>query len=317
MKKTTTFIAAAIAAIFVSCKKEDPDMIQFVLDDNLSFDKVELVESVNANVTITASRNIDKFSLAFSLGDINSIVNQHIGIAGNKGLNGKSPVFDLIEDPTAVSYLQDLGIQAGTLIRGAEIVSFNLSTVLLALIKGQPVENDATFSVEIKVTDQGGFSASRTVKFHFTSAPEITWPRNTAFSTLNLDRQVRDPEGTELYKLSVKAPGKIASLVISLDESTADNKLSTWIVNRVTPVKPVIDLIDDPLASNEFKDWFPTRDALKGAEKATLNFLFVNKNLPDFSDKESLNTFTITVTDRFGKKAEVQAVFHVPAKTSL
>lgn len=306
MKKSALLIAAAVAALFVSCKKEDPDRIKFALDGNVSFEKVELVESVSANVTVSAPRKIEALSLAFNLGDINSIVNQHIGIAGNKGLNGKSPVFDLIEDQTVASYLQGLGIQVGELLRGEGNVTFNLSTIMLALVQGQPIENNTTFSVEIRVKDQGGFSASHSVRFHFTGAPEITWAKNPDFTTAVIDPLF--PQVGNYYVVSVWAPGKVKELTITLDEAMSDPVLKQWILNMVTGNRAVIDLVADPMAIDAFKDYFPKN--VSGQEKVSLDFRFMSANVYQFTNGVT-SKFTISVTDKYGKKSEAVLTFRI------
>lgn len=306
MKKTAVLIAAALTALFVSCKKEDPDKIQFALDGNLNFERVELVESVNANVTVSAPRKIESLSLAFSLGDINSIVNQHIGIAVNKGWSSKSPVFDLIEDKTVISYLESLGVPVGAMIRGEESFTFNLSTIMLALVEGQPIQNNATFSVEIRVTDQGGFSASRSVKFHFTSAPEISWAKNPDFGTVVIDPSISAVNN--YYVVSIWAPGKVKELTIALDEAASDPVLKQWVVNMVSGNKAVIDLVNDPVAINAFKMYFQT--SVSGQERVSLDFSFMDVNVYQLTNG-STSKFTINVTDTYGKKSEAALTFRI------
>jgi hypothetical protein len=316
MKKIALLLAACAAALCVSCKKEevDPERIQFRIDGDGSFARIELAESVDAQLVVSAPRGIDELCISLALGGFNSIANQHIGIEANKGTEKKNAVFDLIKDLKVISYVQGLGVEAGTDLAGAKNVTLDVKKVIMALLEWQPVENDRTFTVSVGVQDKSGSVDNATMNFHYTSAPEITWPKNPAFSVINLDRMGSESGGSDLYKIAVRAPGKIATLVISLDEKTADAELKRWIVNRVTGDQAVISLHDDLFASEKFKYWFPTKTQLVGAEVASLNFVFVSENLPDYTDNETTNVFTITVTDSFGKEAQAQAKFHVPAK---
>lgn len=315
MKKIAILLAACVAALCVSCKKaEDPERIQFRIDGDGSFARIELAESVNARLVAEAPRKISDLYLSMGLGEYNSIANQYIGIESNKGTAKKNSVFDLIRDPKAIAFVKALGVEAGADLAGQTSVTLDVKKVIMALLEGQPIQNDQTFAAIVGVQDQTGAVDNANLTFHFTSAPEISWPKNPNFETVNLDRMKREPEGSDLFRIAVRAPGKIASLVISLDEKTADPGLKKWVVNRVSGTRPIISLHDDLYASENFKNWFPTKAQLLGAEVAALNFIFVSENVPDYSADETTNIFTITVTDSFGKKAEAQAKFHVPAE---
>lgn len=309
MRTRILIIAAAAAALFVSCKKEDPDKISFAIEGDASFEKIELVESVDATVTVNAPGKLKELTLAFNLGDINSIVNQHIGIAANKGLGSKRPVFDLIGDATVVTFLQGMGIQAGASLEGEESYSFPLSRLMLALVNGQPIENNTTFSVDIIVKDQGGRSASRTAKFHFTSAPVINWKENPDFGTVTINPSY--PALPNYYQVAIAAPGRIRELSVTLDETSSDPKLKQWILNRVTGNHAVIDFVTDPMAIAAFSDWtLPKNTIIKGAEKVTLDFRFMESNLYDFTGGIT-DTFTLSVTDSYGKQTQAVLKFRI------
>lgn len=314
MKKSVLIIAAALAACFISCKKEDPDQIQVSVTGDGTASRIELAESVNAPVVVKAPRKIGAISLSMDLGGFNSIANQHIGITQNKSVGSKNAVFDLVSDTKVVAFLKGLGLDAGEGLIGRESLSLDIKKVILNLLQDQVVENDRTFTVYLEAKDQEGFQVSVPLNFHFTSAPEITWPMNPEFNAINFNRQAgygKEQEG--LFRLQVTAPGKIASLVISLNKGSADTWLVQWVKNRVTNPNPIIDPINDLTASNKFETWFSTGAKLKNADRATLNFFFINELLPDFSAVESTNIFTITVTDSFGKTAQAQAKFFIPA----
>lgn len=316
MKKSVLFITAVLAALFVSCKKEDPQRIQINVKGDGSAERIELAESVKATVEIAVPRKLAGLTLSMELGEFNTIANQYIGISMNKGTTKKNAVFDLIDDPQVIAFLQGLGVSAGKELLGGESISLDIKKVILALIKDQMVENDRTFSVRVNVVDTEGSEGSATLRFHYTSAPEIVWPENASFSTITLNRNP-SPVSGDHFKIQVYAQGKIASLVISLNEEKADPSLVRWVINRVEGDKPVISLTTDATASNYFRNWFPTLNQVKGAGSATLNFVFVEENLPEFTDKESLNEFTITVTDNFGKTVQAKAPFLVPAKVKM
>ncbi len=315
MKKIAILLAACVAALCVSCKKaEDPERIQFRIDGDGSFARIELAESVNARLVAEAPRKISDLYLSMGLGEYNSIANQYIGIESNKGTAKKNSVFDLIRDPKAIAFVKALGVEAGADLAGQTSVTLDVKKVIMALLEGQPIQNDQTFAAIVGVQDQTGAVDNANLNFHFTSAPEITWPMNPEFNAINFNRQARyGKEQENLFRLQVTAPGKIASLVITLNKGTADTWLVQWVKNRVTNPNPIIDPIYDIKASENFENWFSSGAKLKDAEKATLNFFFVNELLPDFSAGESTNVFSITVTDSFGKTAQAQAKFFIPA----
>ena len=101
MKRFTLFFAACAALFCISCKKTDPDRIQFTVEGDGSFSRIELAESVNARLVISAPRKINGLTVSMALGGFNSIANQHIGIEPNKGTEKRNSVFDLINDGKA------------------------------------------------------------------------------------------------------------------------------------------------------------------------------------------------------------------------
>ena len=305
MKKIALLLAACAAVLCVSCKKaEDPNRIQFSIEGDGSLSLIELAESVNAQLVVSAPRKINALYLA----------NHHIGIEANQGTDKQNAVFDLIKDAKVVAYLRGLGIEAGESLTGRETVTIDVKKIILDLIKEQLVENNRTFSVIANVEDLEGVAANANLTFHYTSAPTIIWPGNTNFDTVTLD--LNDPLTVTQFlknsKIYISAPGKINALTVTLEDG-ADPALVRWITNRISGTKPVIDLVGDPKASSNFKEWFPTM--VKGYQEVALDFKFMSTVAPDL--KTSTNTFTLRITDALDKKAEATARFRIVEQATM
>jgi len=131
MKRFTLFFAACVALFCISCKKTDPDRIQFTVEGDGSFSRIELAESVNARLVISAPRKINGLTISMALGGFNSIANQHIGIEPNKGTEKRNSVFDLINDGKAIAYLQGLGIAAGAPLLSETSATLDIKKIIM------------------------------------------------------------------------------------------------------------------------------------------------------------------------------------------
>lgn len=292
----------SLAAVLVaSCKKTvDPDLPSISWASNAQFAQVELTEDLDGAININAPGKIQSFTMAFSLGSYGLLANPYISISANKAGSGKSPVFDIIDDASTAAFLSGLGMSAGTSLRGKTTGTVNLVSILNKLIEGQPVENNTTFSIDMKLTDEAGNSVTRVARFHFTSGPTITWPDNPDFTIVDLN-------GTAMpNKVKVNAPGHFEAFTITIEYGAAP-ELVSYIRNRTTGSSMTIDLINDEKVAESFKDYFPAGSVLAGKTDAVLDFGFLYANKYDYS--ASTNVFTVVVTDRNGKKATAQLKF--------
>ena len=228
------------------------------------------------------------------------LANPYIGVSSNKGSGKNSPVFDIIDDSTVASFLQKLGMSAGSGLRGKTVANLDLVEILESLIEGQPVQNNTNFTMRIDLKDQAGNSKSATAKFHFTSAPTFTWDANPAFSTVDLN------ESKIACKIRVTAPGKIDKLTVTL-ENGADNQLVSYIKNRTTGETTVLDLVNDEKLSQSFSTYFPSGSAVAGKTELLMDFGFMYTTMYDMG--ASTNVFTIKAVDKNGKENTVQAKF--------
>ena len=301
MKKTVFLTVLAACALLVSCKKPvNPDLPVITWASNTDFSQKELAPGLDAVVTASAPGKIQTLTIKLGLGAYGILANPYILVSANKSTGSGSPTFDLIDDTSTAAFLKTLGIQAGPSLRGKTVTEIDLEAILEALITGQPIENNTSFSMEIKLTDQAGNSVSKTAKFHFTSGPAFTWDANPAFDIVDLSAAEMSA------KIKVTAYGKIDQFTITL-ESGAAPELVSYIKNRTSSATTVIDLVNDPKVADTFKDSFPSGSLVSGKTEVLLDFGLMYKNKYDFSP--STNVFTISVTDRNGKNGTVQAKF--------
>ena len=303
MNKFMYVIAVAAALLAVGCKKEkiDPTKPSITWNGNPGFAQVEMTGSLDAVITINAPGKIQDLKLALNLGSNNNLVNQYIKIESNKSKGGSNPVLDLVSDEASANLLNGLGMRVGSSLRGREEIQLNLQKILDRILLGQPVDNNTTFSVEVRVTDQADNSAAKTAKFHFTAAPEITWPKNPSFAVVDLDVVVES-------KVNVWAPGKIEKMTVTLEEgSGAAPALVSYVKNRTTGATTVIDLVGDSKVVDSFKGWFPAGNDVSGKEQVVLDFGFMFEIKYDL--EPSTDVFTITVEDKNGKATTQQVQF--------
>ena len=306
MKKILYVIAAATLLLAVGCKKEkvDPVLPSVTWTGNPSFGVAELTKNLDAVLTVSAPGKFQDLKLVLGLGSYNILANPHISIPANKGGN-TNPVLDLVEDASSVSFANGLGMSVGKSLQDKSEAKLNLKAILEDILKGQVVENNTTFSLEVRVTDRNGKTVSKTAKIHFTAAPAISWAKNAGFDAVDL-------YATEIEcKVGVWAPGKIEKMTLTLDADAAPF-LKTYVSKRIsgtgsTDGELVIDLIGDSKVVDSFKSWFPAGNAVNGMEQITLDFGFMYGMKYDL--EASSNTFTIDVVDKNGKETIQKVVF--------
>ena len=289
--------ALAVAA----CKPQvDIDAPTIVWSGNPQFSTVELSFDNPEIVSVTAPAKIETLTLTLGLGSYGLLANPYIGISNNKGVSGKSPVFDVINDATTANFLAGLGISAGQNLRGQTVADLDLVAILKALIEGQVVENNTTFTIDISLTDQAGKAVTKVAKFHYTAAPSFTWADNPSFGVVDLNGS------SSPSKLKISAPGKIEELKVVLEYGAAP-ELANYVKNRTTASSMEIDLINDPMVADTFKDYFPTGKSVSDKTDVTLSFAFMYSLKYDMS--ASLNVFTVRVLDKNGKEGVAQLKF--------
>ena len=306
MKQILYVIAAATLLLAVGCKKEkvDPVLPSVTWAGNPSFGVAELTKNLDAVLTVSAPGKFQDLKLVLGLGSYNILANPHISIPANKGGN-TNPVLDLVEDASSVSFANGLGMSVGKSLQDKSEAKLNLKAILEDILKGQVVENNTTFSLEVRVTDRNGKTVSKTAKIHFTAAPAISWAKNAGFDAVDL-------YATEIEcKVGVWAPGKIEKMTLTLGADAAPF-LKTYVSNRIsgtgsTDGELVIDLIGDSKVVDSFKGWFPAGNAVNGMEQITLDFGFMYGMKYDL--EASSNTFTIDVVDKNGKETIQKVVF--------
>ena len=301
MKRTALILAALLTLFAVACKKEKVDPLKPAIDwgSNPGFGSVEMTSALDATVFVNAPGKIQDLKLVLNLGAYNLLANQYIKLESNKSKGGSNPVLDLVEDEAAANLLGGLGMPVGRSLKGREQQQLDLKKILERILLGQVVDNNTSFSIEIRVTDQSNNTVSKTARFHFTAAPTISWDKNASFGEVDLDASRID------CKVKVWAPGKIASLTVKLEEG-ADAEVVKFIKNRTTSGTTLMDLVGDSKVSDEISG-FPAPSAVTGKDQVVLDFGFMYERKPDMSP--SLNVFTVTAVDQNGKDAVVQVKF--------
>lgn len=299
--KRILFFTMLAAALLCSCKKDkDAGAPSISWAANSGFATMEIAPGADGAISIAAPGLIESLTITLGLGDLNLAANPYIDLSSNKSTGGKNPVFDVIDDSKVASFLQGMGMSAGSGLRGKSLANLDLLAILDKLTEGQPLSNNTTFTLTVNVIDKEGKTDNKVAKFHFTSEPSFSWDGNTKFETIDLN-------GAEVpCRIKVSAPGKIAKLTVKLDPN-ADSKLVEYIQNRTTGSSLTIDLVNDEKVADSFKDYFPSGKNVTGKSDVTLNFAFMFAQRYDLG--AATNVFTIYAQDQNGKDASVQVKF--------
>ncbi|MBO4454822.1 MAG: hypothetical protein J5759_00055 [Bacteroidales bacterium] len=302
MKRILLLSALLAGALVSSCNpNNDPELPSVSWASNPKFSQMELAPGADGNVSISAPGGLESLTLGIGLGSYNLVVNPYISVSANKGSGTKSPILDVIDDPESASFLNSLGIAAGTGLRGKTLTTMDLLAIVEKLLTGQELSNNSVFTIDINILDKNANSISKTAKFHFTSAPSFSWDGNKTFDIVDITK-----DDFNAYKVKVNAPGKIDKLTIKL-ESGADAELAKKIQNRTTGGILTIDLVNDELVATEFKNWFPTGKSVSGKTDVSLDFSFMKDWRSDLGP--STNVFTIFVEDANAKTSSTQVKF--------
>ena len=301
MKRFPIILALAASLMAVSCIQHlNPDLPTITWAENSNFSQVEIMPGMDANVVLTAPGKIESLILTLGMGNYGLLANPYIKISSNKGAGSAYPVFDVIDDPGVAALLSGMGMTAGTGLRGKTLGSIDLAAIITKLIEGQPVENNTVFSIDVKLTDQSGNVVSKIAKFHYTIGPSIEWDSNPGFSMIDLN------EAQVPVKISVNAPGRFERFTIELEYGAAP-ELATYVKNRTTDGRTVIDLIGDSKVEETFRNYLPAGAVIKDKTSALLDFSFMYDIKYDLS--ASTNVFTISVADKNGKETSAQVKF--------
>lgn len=293
----------AAAAIFTACDQKDPQKPTISWPSNENFRQMELAPGADGAISLSAPAGFESVLLTLNLDNYTTVANQFIGITANKSSSKKGAVLDIIDDAKAAELMASLGVSAGPNLRGRTMVSINLVDLIDKLTKDQNVENNQKFVIDISVTDMAAKVASATASFHFTSAPAITWDGKTTFDAFDLS-------GSTAPKFKVNAPGKISQLKITLEDGVPEAK--TFVKNTTTGGALTIDLINDAMAAEKYKGFFPSGKDVEGKTDITLDFGFLFNITVANTWSAGTNIFTIYCKDANGKTGSIQAKFIKP-----
>ena len=302
MKRILLATSLLAAAMFSSCKPQaDPELPSVTWAANAKFSQMEWAPAADGNVSISAPGGFESITIGLGLGSFNLVANPYISTSANKGSATKAPILDVIDDAESVKFLNDLGIAAGPGLRGKTLTTMDLLAILEKLLKGQEINNNTVFSIDITILDKNANSVNKTAKFHFTAAPSFAWDGNKAFEIVDIT-----DDSFTAYKVKVNAPGKFEKLTIKLEDG-ADAELVKKIKNRTTGGLSVIDLVNDETVATEFSKWLPSGKGVSGKTDVTLDFSFLRDWRSDFGP--STNIFTIFAEDANAKSSIVQVKF--------
>ena len=310
--------AAAVMALLtvfaVSCKKEkkakEDSKPVIECEANQNFGEFEIVDDLNADVVVTAKEGIKSATVKFTvfpeiLGK--GFLNNHIGIKANQGTSTSYPTIDLIDDATAVKWVTGkegenaFVLFSNNTLADATTVTLHFSRLVFAMVKNQTLENNDRISFTLNITDNEGQAVSKTLVFHYTSAPEIT---------------------VKNYSFTADVPGKVeeAVLVISSLSKSLNAKLVGPLYKGVKGNTGVsLDLIANTTAAEKLATYnVNTGTKLKAQTKVTVDLSkFISDMVIDEVTTDSAtgqHLFTLTIKDALGKNSTETLIYEYKAE---
>lgn len=307
-------VMALLTVLAVSCKKEkkveDDSKPVIECEANPNFGEFEIMDDLNADVVVNAKEGIKSATVKFTvfpeiLGK--GFLNNHIGIKANQGTSTSYPTIDLIDDATAVKWVTGkegenaFVLFSNSTLADATTVTLHFSRLVFAMVRNQTLENNDKISFTFNVTDKEGQSVSKTMVFHYTSAPEIT---------------------IKGQSFSVDAPGKVeeATLLVSSLSTSLNAKLVGPLYKGVLGATGVsLDLIGNTTAAEKLATYsVNTGSKLKAQSKVTIDLSkFISEMVTDEIVTDSAygnHLFTLTIKDALGKTSAQTLIYEFKAE---
>ena len=285
MKRTVLLLAAALV-VLGACKKTQPDDSNkptVAWEANPSFDLMEIGVNMDAKVSLTVPEGVE--SLVVRITEIPT------DLSGNKN----DLIMDLVSDANIASAFS--GFVSPRQVSAAKSVTLNFTPLLYKIAEGQLLNNDDRFTFELTMLDAAENKLAKTIRFRWTSGPEITWTPK--------DKKVVFKADTEEYpcKLAIVAPGRIESLVLSF-EGTSEQSVDAGLMAYIKKVAGgnAIDLIAQSTVAQKL--------SLPGAEIKSKTALEIDLktflgNLSLVADGNGSSTqMKIVIVDELGKSLE-------------
>lgn len=294
MKRTVLLLAAAVA-ILGACKKtqvDESNKPSAAWETNPSFDLMEIGVNMDGKVNLTVPEGVESLVVRVTEipVDLRGIVKKEISISGNKN----DLIMDLVSDDHIATAF--VGFVSPRQVSGAKNVTLNFAPMLNKIAEGQLLNNDDRFTFELTLLDAAENKLSKTIRFRWTSAPELTFLPNRGTPVIYL-------EETESYnfdsdQLVIKAPGRIENITISFSGEEADPAILAHIKGFTQ--SNVIDLVKDEKVAKAM-GLISSASSFQEKTEATLSLSSLLLSLSLQSTDSHRTTMTVTVTDVLGK----------------
>ena len=295
--KKILLMAVAAFALFGCNKNNTVDNSQkpsVAWEANASFDEMEIATDMDARVVFTVPEGVSSLKITLSIpATLIGVANKLIGTTSNKGTASRAPILDLVNDATAVSALKRIGFFPGA-TPDATFFSMDFTKLLNELAGDSVLDNASKFSFAISLVDKADNSLSKTVRFNWTSGPEIT--------TIPEGKIDLNSESPSLI-MNIKAPGKIekASITFSnLAGAPGQNEGILAYIKSFTKDGYAVDLIENPSVAKALG--LPSGSDVKDKTELTIDFssLFFALAI-QACEKDEETSMKIELSDALGK----------------
>lgn len=309
MKKLMYALAAALLVFGgVSCKKKNADTQPTTAPTitwNAESDVVEIGSKENTTMTVTAEEGIDVLTIETVLPSImvaSTFNSTFVDLKANWADETKNGTMDLVNDSKSAAYF------SLSSIKNAKSVAFDLNKVVTTLLKGYASKDGDEFTFNVYVKDIVGKEARKTVKFHWTAEPSITWTDNDMTKPYSF--KADDVKGVPA-QFVIAAPATIEKFLLTVATNSAD--VSKWLADnmkvQVLDGKVILDLIGNKLVQ-DFNFGQEIGEALK-VKDATLSLSdFLEKTVRRAEAGTQLE-ITFSVTDSFERTTEAKVIYIV------
>ena len=298
MKRIALFALAALALVVAACSKSPVDNSSkpsVKWESNASFAMMEIGVNMDAKVVFTVPEGVSSFVVKVTEIpiDLRGLLKKEITSDDNK----RDLILDLVGDSNIRSAFP--GFVTPTGLAGAKSVTLDFAKILNKLTEGQLLENDDRFTFDISMVDDNENRITQTVRFRWTSAPELTFEPTRKSEVIYLIDS--DEYTVENDKIIIKANGKIENIVLRFDGTKADPALLSY-VKGLTKRDAVIDFTQDEKVAKA-KGLANAVSDFKGQTDFTVNlgYLLMDFILFQTTDKDYVTDMTVEVTDALGK----------------
>lgn len=301
--RSLIFVAAA-ATLFVGCSKSDeqieiPGAPTMVWEGNDLEAVHEITDPMSVQIDIAIPGGLQKLQLEIESPALTPELLGMVGLATKMELTNPAT-------PAMEEALKKLNIPAGSKIKGSTQLTFDIST-LVPMIKAL-YQEDSDHNFKVIVTDAANQSISKTLRFHLTDGPSITWEGKD----INAVHEITDPMS---ILINIAIPGAIEKLELQIESPALTPELlgMVGLATQMDLTNPASPAMEEGLKELGL----PAGAALKGLKEQLFDISALVPMIKAIYQESSLHIFKLKITDKLGNVLEQSLQFHLTGPSSI